>query len=254
MVNIYILELNGNKYYIGKTNNIHFRLESHFNNNGSEWTKKYPPKKIIKILHNCDDFDEDKYTKQYMLLKGMNNVRGGSYTKIKLNDEEIKLLKKELSSASDKCYICGSNEHFANNCDNDNDYDNIFNKLSDKLEKLLIEQDRCFRCHRLGHYVSECYAKVTIHGDIICDDCDSDENEYIEIWECRYCDKEFTTEKGLDLHENRYCKKKYSSNYSSNYSNSDNYSNSSNCCYRCGRKNHFANECFSKFHVNGYKI
>jgi predicted GIY-YIG superfamily endonuclease len=36
MVFIYILELQNNKYYVGKTNNINFRFEQHFNSAGSQ--------------------------------------------------------------------------------------------------------------------------------------------------------------------------------------------------------------------------
>ena len=68
MTNIYILKLKNNKYYIGKTNNPQFRLTQHFDSNGSAWTKKYKPIKIIKIIPNCDNFDEDKYTKIYNLV------------------------------------------------------------------------------------------------------------------------------------------------------------------------------------------
>ena len=66
MVNIYILQLEDNKYYIGKTTQPEIRLESHFNSNGSSWTKKYKPIKVIEIMSDCDDFDEDKYTLKYM--------------------------------------------------------------------------------------------------------------------------------------------------------------------------------------------
>ena len=43
MVFIYVLELENKKYYIGKTTNPIYRLGKHFNNSGSEWTKKYKP-------------------------------------------------------------------------------------------------------------------------------------------------------------------------------------------------------------------
>lgn len=36
MVYIYTLKLKHNKYYIGKTSNPNFRIESHFNSKGSE--------------------------------------------------------------------------------------------------------------------------------------------------------------------------------------------------------------------------
>ena len=47
MVFIYTLQLEKGKYYVGKTNNPQFRLESHFNSNGSEWTKLYKPLKVL---------------------------------------------------------------------------------------------------------------------------------------------------------------------------------------------------------------
>ena len=50
MVYIYILKLKSNKYYIGKTFNPKFRLDSHFNTNGSTWTKKYKPINMVWIM------------------------------------------------------------------------------------------------------------------------------------------------------------------------------------------------------------
>jgi predicted GIY-YIG superfamily endonuclease len=38
MVFIYLLELENNKYYVGKTSKPDFRLEQHFNSSGSQWT------------------------------------------------------------------------------------------------------------------------------------------------------------------------------------------------------------------------
>ena len=76
MVFIYVLQLEDKKFYIGKTDNPQFRLNSHFNYNGSAWTKKYKPIKVLKLIPDCDNFDEDKYTKIYMDKKCINNLRG----------------------------------------------------------------------------------------------------------------------------------------------------------------------------------
>ena len=56
MVYVYILKLENGKYYVGKTNNPEYRLNNHFNENGSAWTKKYKPIKILKLIPNCDNF------------------------------------------------------------------------------------------------------------------------------------------------------------------------------------------------------
>ena len=109
MVYIYILQLEYEKYYIGKTFDVNFRIDKHFTNNGSMWTKKYKPITILTIIANCDDYDEDKHTIIYMEKYGINNVRGGSFCEIKLSDNNIKTLQQMIKSATDKCYICGKN-------------------------------------------------------------------------------------------------------------------------------------------------
>ena len=76
MVFIYILQLTQGKYYVGKTENPKFRLDSHFKSGGCAWTKKYKPQQIIALFPDCDDFDEDKFTLKYMSKYGIDNVRG----------------------------------------------------------------------------------------------------------------------------------------------------------------------------------
>ena len=246
MVYIYILQLEDNKYYIGKTENPEFRLNSHFDSYGSAWTKKYKPIKVLKLISNCSNFDEDKYTKEYMKKKGINNVRGGSYCKIKLDNDEINSIQKEINGATNCCYICGSNEHFASNCNN-SIIDNLttkFNLLSTKnfisakkfegekfgylfkhgdkglgyykdidiSLKKNSNEGRCFKCHRVGHYQNDCYAKKDIYGNFIDDEDETEDEtedeELVEMFACSYCDRLFETQNGANYHQRFYCKKK----------------------------------------------
>lgn len=114
---IYILKLNDNKYYIGKTNrDINDRYQEHLEGIGSFWTKKYKPLSIIKQIENSSPFDEDRYVKEYMAMYGIDNVRGGSYNQEELNGETIKFLRNELRTSNNECYKCGSTSHFVSEC------------------------------------------------------------------------------------------------------------------------------------------
>ena len=116
MVFIYTLQLEEGKYYIGKTNNPEFRMNSHFNSNGSEWTKLYKPLKVLELKPNCDDYDEDKITRQYMDKYGIDNVRGGSFVSVKLEKSTIDILKQMSNGTNNNCFVCGKGGHFANDC------------------------------------------------------------------------------------------------------------------------------------------
>ena len=144
---VYVLELSGNKFYVGKTNSPEFRLQKHFDANGSAWTKKYKPLRVVEVV-NGDDFDEDKYTLQYMQNYGIDNVRGGSFCELQLTQETKNVITKMLQSATDKCFNCGLSGHFANKC--------TASSVSSSEE----EDETCTRCNRTGHVAKNCYAKT----------------------------------------------------------------------------------------------
>jgi predicted GIY-YIG superfamily endonuclease len=103
---IYILRLEENKYYIGKTKNLRKRIEDHLSNCGSIWTSNFKPIYFEKIIKSDDNFDEDKYVKKYMSQKGINNVRGGTYSTVELDLSELKILRKEIIHSNGRCYNC----------------------------------------------------------------------------------------------------------------------------------------------------
>tara|TARA_B110000208_G_scaffold107557_1_gene133427 strand:- start:1579 stop:2052 length:474 start_codon:yes stop_codon:yes gene_type:complete len=116
MVYIYILLLEQKKYYIGKTYNPNVRINNHFNNIGAEWTRLYKPLARVKLIEDCDDEDEDKYTIQYMKKYGIENVRGGTFCRINLCKEEKYVLDRMIKSSNNECYNCGEISHFINQC------------------------------------------------------------------------------------------------------------------------------------------
>jgi len=159
LYSIYVLKLKENKFYIGKSINVNKRIKQHFKGRGSTWTRLYQPTEIYEIRRNCDVFDEEKITLQYMQLYGINNVRGGSYSRICLDKYEINQVVRIIRSSEDRCYVCGSKDHFAKACSklfckkckhNGHsykdcrffDFDNIEHILTDEeIENFIVDSD-----------------------------------------------------------------------------------------------------------------
>ncbi len=127
MLFIYVLKCENNKYYIGSTKNLDSRINEHFNGSGSTFTKTFKPIQLIHSFNTFDRYDEDKTVKQYMSKYGIHNVRGASYSTIELSEETINNLQKEI----------------------------------------LHSRNVCFRCHKKGHFMKNCYAKSDINGIVL---------------------------------------------------------------------------------------
>ena len=213
MVFIYALKLAGNKFYIGKTEDPQFRLETHFSQyGGSAWTKKYKPFQIHEIIPDQSDHDEQRVTQEYMNKYGIDNVRGGPWCNIKLTDGEKKMIQKILNSSSDKCYQCGKSGHFAKSCP------------SKKASASSKKAKNCQRCGRYGHNESQCYAKTYYNGEPIelesdeeegsddeeeeSDEEEEESDEEEDIWYCQYCNRGFDSKRGCIFHENVHCRKR----------------------------------------------
>ncbi len=83
---IYKLNLEDGKKYVGKTTNIDKRINQHFSGNGAKVTKKFKPidGKVVDECHGYfSDKLEQKHTEKYINKHGYNNVRGGKYTNSK---------------------------------------------------------------------------------------------------------------------------------------------------------------------------
>jgi hypothetical protein len=170
MIYVYILLCENNKYYVGKTEHLHQRIKDHFDGIGSEWTRQYQPLKVWDIIPNCDEFDEGKYTRKYMSVYGIDNVRGDIFCQIELFKSEKEYLLKEIRSSKNQCYKCGKNNHFAKRCPSNN-----LSNISNPSKKPRINYNnvkKCDRCGRNNHNKDKCYAKTDVNKNYLSDSSD----------------------------------------------------------------------------------
>ena len=214
--NIYVLLLEEGKYYIGKSNDVLKRCIEHFEGTGSCWTKKYKPLKLQKTIENVSPFEEDKITKEYMLKYGIENVRGGTYTQIELTENQIQSINYELRGAMDECLKCGKKGHFVAEC--------VYYKQNKKSHVVSYNDD------------NNDDELVTDDDD---DDSDNDNNSDSSDGIGHVCDK-----CGKTIKDDCYY-----------------YEHISVCkvgkggtCFRCGRKGHYATNCYASSHIKGYYL
>lgn len=160
-LSIYALRCECDKYYVGKTNNEQRRVLEHFGSFGSAWTSMYRPLEVVAVYHNCDDLDEDKYTKIYMRAYGIDNVRGGSYSQVTLDPVTRAFLEREICGADDRCYRCGKQGHFVAACREKTHADG---HIIDDTVMQDAQSNRCTRCGRASHVAAQCFARTHADG------------------------------------------------------------------------------------------
>lgn len=188
---VYVLECENDKYYVGSTKHKRQRYRQHFDQKrgGSAWTRLHKPMNVIKEYTRIPARYlmgmEAQVTSEYMIKKGVNNVRGASFSMVKdfsssdiatltgflghynqLNYQQLyKELKKQLpsnpqlslsqqqqlSSYNKKKRIASSFSKTS-----DNKHRNYKRKVRKKMRALNKERDVCYLCGEKGHWAHEC--------------------------------------------------------------------------------------------------
>lgn len=222
MVYIYVLRLQQNKYFVGKSDKSKPLPEEY---SFYDWTAIYPVLSIEYVYSNCVDSDEDKILKMRMNKYGVENVRGGSYKDVNI-DEEI--LREELKN-NRGCLFCGLCGHHLKECDE------------------YLSRVKCFRCGKNGHFVKDCPStnfkeKKTIN----CFKCGSSEhvskecvNEPVNV-KCSKCGNRGHYAKDCSFLF-AVCHKCHKAGHLAAACRTKSAADS--ICYKCRGAGHFANKC-----------
>lgn len=234
---VYVLQLEGGKYYVGRSVNPKKRFAEHLNGQGSAWTSQYTPIRLLQTTPSTSPFDENKVTKEFMAKYGVENVRGGSYSSVELDDIQQIALEREMRAAEDACMRCGRKGHFVKDCYAATDVSGERLESADKIERGQndgdedSDDDACYRCGRSGHFASQCYAKT-----IVSSSSSPATREKEVVATCYRCGR-----------TGHYSSKCYAKTI---VVSDDREEERTDTCYRCGRTGHYASDCYAKTFVS----
>lgn len=219
MLYIYVYELVFNKYYVGITTDIK-KIEIPEN----KWTEMYYPVRVLETYPDCDVFDLDKYTLKYMKEKGIDNVRGGSFSSVKLSDGQKQIINEMIN---------GYNEEIEPIEIKIKEYFEIFNKVFLDSPEYLVESIEEFE--NIFIKIKELKQLIEKTNFVSMDDLPEinkeieEHTKFIELHKKRKRHKLTATE---IMQYNELCKKKFSCN--SNDKNKTWISQIENCTNRMG--------------------
>lgn len=192
---IYILRLEENHYFIGKSNHVENRLKDHIKGIVCGFTKRYKPL-AITVIPNCDESELDLYVKKFMIKYGINKIRGGIYMDNKFSDSVLKQIKTELEILSKHSMIklpVMPQEFLIIQKEQINTPSEQSSKPPSKPpSKPQVKKDivlkipiknangTCYNCGKDGHYLQNCKKPITNNDNI--DDETESELDYDDIF------------------------------------------------------------------------
>lgn len=267
-------------YYVGKTRkSVEERFLEHVEQrDGAQWTGLHAP---IRLVNNAgpstidpeDKFSEDTLVYRTMEIHGIDNVRGGSYCQIRLTNEQVQELSRKLTAATDRCYRCNAQGHFIKQCPahenkwgkdaNENKGEQWGNDANKSIDATLLPSVGGF-VSMIGRAISGLFTVETPQAHMVRSSPPpaqprSSYGKYRQHPQhhpqhhphhAQHHAQHQTQHPYHARHMPAHMKKPYSKAPSGKNAPAVK-ATPVKPCYRCGRGNHYASECFAKTHLNG---
>jgi predicted GIY-YIG superfamily endonuclease len=150
---LYVLKLQQEKWYVGKSANVERRFQQHKEGKGARWTQLHQPIELLYKRKLLNENDEDETTEFYMKKFGVENVRGGKYCQVEMPSNMISSVSKKVEVEEEyACDYCDRTFTTRFGC-------SVHEK---SCQKTAVPE--CFRCGRAGHFKADCYARSHVNG------------------------------------------------------------------------------------------
>ena len=163
---VYKLRLEHGAFYIGRSRNVSVRIEKHKTNDSCFWLNRHHFVAVDDIItmHNmhgeiidADQFFEDSIVLRTMASVGIDLVRGGSWSKLELTNDDIKTIQGFLKNGQDLCYLCQSEQHMWKNCPQVKCKNpDCKNPMGHTWKECKDPSNMCWNCGKVGHFSAQC--------------------------------------------------------------------------------------------------
>ena len=136
MYTVYALELENYRFYIGRTKTQEFDVNTILDRPNIEWTIKNKPLRVMEIIKNCDELEENKCVIKYMNFYGIDFVRGGSFSDMILSDNTITYIVNVIMGSNYNCYRCREKGHIMKFCPHE------MSKSDTKETEIILDVER----------------------------------------------------------------------------------------------------------------
>ena len=261
---VYVLELKGGGYYVGKSNDVPKRVLEHIAGGyrASSFCKSRGGVARVSqpLTDRSDDLSawETRETITQMVVHGFDNVRGAAYTNAEPHTaEELVALKREVFHVLDRCRRCGGAGHFAPACkraDVEPWLKNLDLMISTRSAPAVLPEiaapapaaaaaRRRARASEPAAALPQPAKKARSFTAGSCSRCGRDSHAATSCYAKRDVDGNEISDPGRSAASSPSSSQQESSS-----------SSRSGSCFRCGRDSHWVKDCYAKRDASGNEI